>query len=603
RNLDAFEAYGKGLAFLNAKRVPDALREFARAVALDPTYSSGRAAMMEARARSNHMLVKPDGSVISTVLFVVPASSDATTWPLSTNMGKVLNAWDLQGKPLKIAAEAQPNEHMKYTFTLPPVTPGRERRIVYEYQRPKKIRQKDGLFAYSSGYSTSEGGEQTTIIELPAGSEVLSVSPIPAQLSVDPSATFVMINERRSPFDSYFMTLLFTADSAAKKAYLDKTPSERLDRLRALDILPENQAVGERLASMVEPAAVCLHAARGRKAEAEAALASLEKQAADKLMLEANASFLLHRARACVAKVNGDGRRFVSELSAALAEKSRPSELVQDALYELVDAQLESKQPARALEAVKTELARAGVVEAGFFSTPPPLDEKNPAVIVELANAAITSGDFDGAGKLLDKIDKKAVTLYWHLAKARLAVARYEKSPSDEAAGDVRAELLPIIAAHPMPWLFADTAFMWAHAGRAAEALDLLLKKAPDHEAAPPLYDALRAVIANLPEPEARLGSLLTLLRAAGETEYGSHYRLEMVAGAIGATAKLPEGKREGVARGLFAEAEKLLAHTGDATCDRACQKASLAGACPALAALEPKQREIVTRAGACEKR
>ena len=203
---------------------------------------------------------------------------------------------------------------------------------------------------------------------------------------------------------------------------------------------------------------------------------------------------------------------------------------------------------------------------------------------------------------MLDKIDKKAVTLYWHLAKARVAVARYQKKPSEEAATDVRAALLPIVAAHPMPWAFADTAFMLAHADRAAEGLDLLLKKAPDRDSTPPVFDALRAVIPRLPDAEARLGSILTLLRGAGETEYGSHYRLEIVASAVGAAAKLPEAKREAVARGLFAEAEKLLAHTGDAACDKACQKESLVGACPALAVLEPKQREIVTRAGSCEK-
>jgi len=604
RNMDAFEAYGKGLAFLNAKRIPDALREFSRAVELDPTYASSRAAMNVTRARSNHLLVKPDGTMVNTVLFTVPASSSEPTWPLATNMGKVLNAWDLEGRPLRVQAETQPNEHFRYTFTLPPAAPGKERKFVYEFQSPRKMRMKDGLGVYSSGHSTSEGGELTTIIELPAGSQVLSVSPIPSQVSMDPSATFVMISERRSPFDSYFMTLLMTADDAAKKTFLEKTPSERLDHLRKLDILPQNVAVGERLAAMAEPSQVCLLANRGKNAEAKAALERFEQLFALKGALpEKHAGFYAHRARACGARAAGDGRAFMRELTLAVGEKGRPHELVQDALFELVDAHLEAKEPGRALGVVKAELARANVFDGPFFSSPPAEDDKNPAALIDLANSNITSGDLDRAQALLGKLDPKARTLYGHLALARLAVARYERGGSDENAAAVKSALVPILSAHPTPWLFADTALLFAHAGRASEGLDLLLKGAADSDYTPPVFDALAVVMTKLPDPEARVGAILTLLRGAGELDYGAHYRLELIAGAVGATESLPEAKRAVVARALFAEAEELLKHTGDAACDRVCQKVSLKKACPVLADLEPKQRETVTRAGACDKR
>jgi TolB-like protein len=600
RNLEAFEAYSKGLAFLSAHKVPDAMRQFQRAVALDPAFAPGQSALRLARAQGHHILLRPDGTTSETIYQELPADFAAAEWRMTSNQGDIRQAWDLAGTQLTVRSEKALEDERHYIIAVGNARrePGRPLGIVYEREmRPQ--RGADGLWVYDTRFELSDAGERTFILQLPAGARLLAAAPLPVESSEDEVGTFVLMRQQREPYTVYRLRVLYAMDAGAANRFGDASVLARAELLVSTN-LQQTAEDARALSRASEPIVACIAARRGKLDEARALMAVATRAPAD------YGEFALARGQACVSRAAGDEAAALRELERAVALGDRPEELVQDAYLEIVDLHARRGTLGDALATLRLERKRHPWWELGLFHALPPPDAErlleerhraepdNDAVRYDLAQLRARAGHLDGAAALLAARERSTARCYVLDLTAEIEVRR---GPPDAALGALKQ----LATSYPSHWAFVEHASTLAEAGRAREALELLRLRAPlvDHD--PPVYRALGLVVTRLDEPLAHADAIVELVMKADEVRFGRPYRLDLMTQLVRAAAGTRAASRDRLVGELFARYQELARATRPDVCARPCL-ARLAEQLCDVAQLGADQKSWLREAGAkCE--
>lgn len=585
RNLEAFEAYAKGLGFLAANRLPEALQQFARASELDPDYRACQNTMRKTNARSNVVELQEDGQIVHTILQNVDPESTEPTLGHVTNMGTIRGAWDFDGNPLAFESTPVDDGHLRYDVTLPPRPelpdggPPPAFGFVYERVSKSKVRMSGDLRLYTSSYSTSEGGEQTSVVRFPKGAVLLALVPPPSQIASDERGAYALVTQVRDPFTQYGFVALYGAGPEAS-SFLELSIAKRRERLKEEGFVEDDDEAAL-LAQSAWPLAICDDARRGKLDDARA---RLERQAEDP---EAE-PFWTSYARACIARSGGADAEATRELEALLSSGKVPQLMMQHVLHEHVAALDRQGKLDAALVAVRAALAKGGWLHSGFFTgkavgpaDAPALvkrlerEPKNPAVTHDLVKLRVEHKELKGAEALLDGMLDGPGEIYLRLLGAEIALARADR----EVALD---RIKAIIGSHPYQWSWVDHVDMLAAAGDPDEAIRFLREHARGTEMDPPVRFALREIIRYSKEPASLASLVVELAERAPVLSYGGYYRMDFIAMVIGEVAELRPADGEPLVRALLAEVRRLADAKEQADCDRACMTRTVERMCRA---------------------
>lgn len=579
RSLVAFEAYARGVDFIVAGRLLEAMREFDRAIAADPEYRPAQATYNMTRAEAHHVVVKADGAVIDTV-YEQLEDTDATTWTWNTNVGTVRRAWDLEGNPLAVTQEKAVGEH--FTIRVNLLGKGKPKKhsgFIYETESVRRTRMFEGLFLQQRALTKSKAGQLTYALELPPKVTILSALPVPIESSEKESGTFLLLRQSRDAFVNYSWDILFTADAATADRWRGMSVADRARWLLRGQMTHATRA--EAVAQGSEPTLACLLGRQGKAAEARALVRTIAASPG------AYGDFLPARARACVAQAEGDLAAALRELEAAVTAKERRLVLVQDTYLDIVDICLQRSDALEMQRLVRLELKRAAWWEDRAFHRALPEDQaeaslrtilarepENPAARHDLGVRLIQAGHFDEAEALLAKDDAR-VAIYLDVLRARVAVERREPRMEDAAR-----YLRRVIDRYPLIWAWTAHAVMLAEAGRAEEALAFLSDHASSTEYESTVYETLVRVIPRLTRPLDHKEAILAVVNKAPEMEYGTAYRIEsLIEVILGSFAARTPGTRD-LANALFADLRRLVGETKPEVCDKKCLRRLTASLC-----------------------
>jgi serine/threonine protein kinase/tetratricopeptide (TPR) repeat protein len=600
RNLEAFEAYAKGLGLLSAGKIAEALQQFSRAVSLDPEYRAFQTTLRQANAQSNVVEVQPDGRTVITAMVEIPADHEGPTWRNVTNMGPIVAAYDLEGNPLQIASEPVDDNHMAFAITLPAVEspdPGDgavARRILYEQVRPSPVGRHGELRHLRDEHSTSRGGEETTVLRLPKGAELVSFVPPPAQVSLDAEGSYLLVSQQRQPYSRYQYFGVYAEGSGATSSgrdVLESSISERRQIFEA-DGFITNERAQDYLAQGAWPLWACENARRGKHEEAARWLA---RQEAD----PDGAPFWTGYARSCVLRASGDDGGVARELASILEGGSIPDPMLQPAFHELVSALHRRGEDRRALASLERVLRQKSWHRPGPFTSArvapsdiPALTARlsregdNPAVRYDLARAQLDAGHPERAEALVADHLRGPGEIYFLFLGAEIAIAAKDRDVSE-------ARLRAIVSTLPLEWSFVDRVDLLAWGGDVDGAFELLRTVASKTELDPPVFRALAPIVRRAEDPEALAPAIVELVARAPVESYGGYYRITTLAEIVGA---LPEVRPEGgaaLAHRLLDALRAMVDDEAHAGCDGACLSRSTQAACPAFDWLTDDERRF----------
>ncbi len=466
RNIEALEAYSRGVSFLMAGKHLKAMSHLHRAFQLDPAYRKAEGVLREVLASSDYVNFQKDGRMITLSMLSFPEWKGGDTYLWENSWRRVTRAWDLQGRPLKIEVNQRTDVDWNCLITSSesPLK-GYPFQFILEIEHLVKAKSEQGIIhKHEGGWETDHRLKKTTILELPENAEVLAFTPVPFDLVREGNRVFYTFDVVRDVHEFWAWEIWYTFDQKVAQ------------RFRSMDSLEQEEFCREStgtLSDLKTYADVFKMYMNLNEKDLDSLESLLDEYDESKNVF---GSFYASWLRGLLADQNGETAKPEMYMVKSLVQRKRPREAMYHAYYWLFDRYLDSGNWSGLSSLINLELDRHPWVNQSFFHEVANSNQaadklraileehpEKPGAKYDLALLQYRQGNYREAMSLLGSIRNENTNFYILSLLAKTAIELREPKLVKEALGY-------LISYYPLTWGWLHHAMLLAEAGRIREA-------------------------------------------------------------------------------------------------------------------------------------